>query len=53
MAVHDNEANGFYFAGSPASGIVYNFVASNSIGPTDSSAGNIVFLVLMEKKWCL
>ncbi|WP_245780815.1 right-handed parallel beta-helix repeat-containing protein [Gracilibacillus orientalis] len=41
MIVHDNEANGFYFAGGPASGIVYNSDAYNNIGPTDSSAGNI------------
>ncbi|WP_228552257.1 DUF4990 domain-containing protein [Gracilibacillus salitolerans] len=41
MIVHDNEANGFYFAGDPASGIVYNSDAYNNIGPTNSSGGNI------------
>lgn len=39
VAVHDNEANGFYFT-TRGTGIVLNCDAYNNIGPTATSAGN-------------
>ncbi|WP_077619409.1 right-handed parallel beta-helix repeat-containing protein [Bacillus sinesaloumensis] len=41
MAVYNNEANGFYFTGGKATGLVYNSDAYDNIGPTNTSAGNI------------